>query len=195
MGETQVKSKKRVSDFGEVYTARKQVSDMLDLVRDQSYDPLATFLEPACGNGNFLAEILRRKLSSVSTKRNVSANIEIEVLKCVSSIYGVDIQPDNVIEARERLYKIVRDLFGNVVFEGFWKSVRLILGKNIICGDTLAAVNLEGTALVFSEWLFKEDGSFVRREHRYMDMLNGLDTIGRYAGTYHYMKNYRAIVA
>lgn len=195
MQEQQIKTKKRVSDFGEVYTAKKQVNDMLDLVKDQSYDPKATFFEPACGNGNFLIEILRRKLSVILNRKNVSSNIEIEALQCISTIYGVDIQPDNVSEARERLYGVAKDLLGNITYDGFWKAVILILKRNIICADTLTAKCAGGSDLVISEWLFKEDGTIVRREHRYTDMLNGLDAIGRYAGSYSYMKNYRSNVA
>lgn len=195
MQEQQIKTKKRVADFGEVYTAKRQVRDMLDLVKEQSYDPNATFLEPACGNGNFLAEILRRKLSTVLFNKNVSAEFEIDVLKCLATIYGVDIQIDNVTESRDRLYNILHNTLGNVSYDGFWKSVRLILEKNIICGDTLTATTEKGTTLVFSEWQFKEDGTITRREHLYTDMLNGIDTIGRYAGTYHYMKNFRTEVA
>lgn len=195
MEEQQIKSKERVSGFGEVYTAKRQVCDMLDLVKELSYDPKATFFEPACGNGNFLAEIIRRKLATVVLRRNVSAKVEIEALQCLASVYGIDIQPDNASESRERLLQVVRDMMGEVPYEGFWKAARLILDKNIICGDTLTGMTVKGTGLVFSEWKFKEDGTITRREHRYVDMLNGLENIGRYAGTYYYMKNYKVKVA
>lgn len=195
MREQQIKSKARVSDFGEVYTARKQVTDMLDLVKDQSFDPNATFLEPACGNGNFLAEILRRKLTSVMLHKNISACFELDILRCVSTIYGVDIQVDNVIECRERMLRIVREYAGNNMSVGFWKAVGVLLEKNIICGDTLTATAQNGKGLAFSEWQFKNDGSIVRREHLYTDMLNGNDSIGRYVCTYHYLKHYSVEVA
>lgn len=64
----QVKSKQRVADFGEVYTNEREVNAMLDLVADQASNPEKTFLEPACGNGNFLSEVLARKLNAVADK-------------------------------------------------------------------------------------------------------------------------------
>jgi len=58
----QVKSKKRVADHGEVFTSEREVSAMLDLVKQETDRVDSKFLEPACGTGNFLAEILRRKM-------------------------------------------------------------------------------------------------------------------------------------
>ena len=64
----QVKSKKRVADHGEVFTAEKEVNAMLDLVKQETERIDSRFLEPACGNGNFLAEVLRRKLKVVNER-------------------------------------------------------------------------------------------------------------------------------
>lgn len=92
----QVKTKKRVRDYGEVYTPQHIVNDMLDLVKHETERIDSRFLEPACGNGNFLAEILRRKLAVVSSRYSKS-QIEWEryAVIAVSSIYGVDILEDN----------------------------------------------------------------------------------------------------
>ncbi len=68
MSERQVKSKARVADHGEVFTAQREVNAMLDLVKQETERIDSRFLEPACGDGNFLAEILRRKLNAVEAR-------------------------------------------------------------------------------------------------------------------------------
>ena len=103
--DTQVRSKKRVTDHGEVFTNDREVNAMLDLVKHETERIDARFLEPACGNGNFLAEVLRRKLNVVE-QRYSKSQIEWEryAVIAVSSIYGVDILEDNTQECRERLF-------------------------------------------------------------------------------------------
>ena len=64
----QIKSKKRVADHGEVLTADREVNAMLDLVKQETERVDSRFLEPACGDGNFLAEILRRKLEAAKKR-------------------------------------------------------------------------------------------------------------------------------
>ena len=68
MAEMQVKSKKRVADHGEVYTAPREVNAMLDLVKQETERIESRFLEPACGNGNFLIEVLTRKLAKIAAR-------------------------------------------------------------------------------------------------------------------------------
>jgi type I restriction-modification system DNA methylase subunit len=105
--EKQLKSRKRVADHGEVFTSEREVNAMLDLVKQETERIESRFLEPACGNGNFLAEILKRKLEVVDNRYSKS-QLEWEryAVLAVSSIYGVDILEDNAIECRERLFKI-----------------------------------------------------------------------------------------
>lgn len=118
----QIKSKKRVRDFGEVYTQEREVKAMLDLVKEESYRTDSLFLEPACGNGNFLVEILKRKLTVAQNKKDVTASL--------SSIYAIDILEDNVIESKKRLYELVKnDLTQEEAF--------FIMNQNIVCGDSL----------------------------------------------------------
>ena len=103
----QIKSKKRVADHGEVFTNEREVKAMCDLVKTETERIDSRFLEPACGDGNFLAEILMRKLEIVKKKYKKSTfDYEKMSLLAVSSVYGVDILIDNVNECRERLYKI-----------------------------------------------------------------------------------------
>ena len=66
--EIQVKSVDRVRDHGEVLTAKREVEAMLDLVKNESERIDSRFLEPACGDGNFLVAILERKLKTVISR-------------------------------------------------------------------------------------------------------------------------------
>ena len=117
----QVKSKQRVADHGEVYTNPREVNAMLDLVKEQSFSLSATFLEPACGNGNFLIEILRRKLRSLAEQYGKQPlAYDTHLLQVVGSIYGIDILPDNIAECRERLFNGIMDK--NVAFFGYIAS-------------------------------------------------------------------------
>ena len=104
----QIKSKQRVAAHGEVFTAEREVNAMLDLVKQETERIDSRFLEPACGNGNFLAEIIRKKLQIVTHHYQTSqAEWELYALLAVSSIYGIDILQDNVAECRERLFEII----------------------------------------------------------------------------------------
>ncbi|MBU6221080.1 MAG: SAM-dependent DNA methyltransferase, partial [Bacteroidetes bacterium] len=108
----QVKSKKRVADHGEVFTNEREVNAMLDLVKHETERIDSRFLEPACGNGNFLAEVLRRKLKVVDERYgNNQMDWERYAVIAISSIYGVDILEDNAKECRERLYTIFDDFY------------------------------------------------------------------------------------
>lgn len=115
----QIKSRKRVAEHGEVFTAEREVNAMLDLVKPETDRIDSRFMEPACGNGNFLVEILRRKLDSAKQMLcrwhpckhdEMMADLS---LRAVSSIYGIDIMADNVKESRERMYFELCDWFRN----------------------------------------------------------------------------------
>lgn len=125
----QIKSKKRVRDFAEVFTNEREVKAMCDLVNDCFKDIASTFLEPACGNGNFLVEIFSRKLKLC---RNV-----VDGLKALNSIFGIDIQADNVEESRERLLKMFVEKYPNANTLCLLVAKK-ILKQNIICADSLA---------------------------------------------------------
>ncbi len=163
----QVKSKNRVADHGEVFTAEREVNAMLDLVKQETERVNSRFLEPACGNGNFLVKILERKLDVV-TRIYAKSPIEWEryAVIAVSSIYGVDILKDNVEECRERLLNL---------FDVFCKKIKLsnnelketisfILSKNILWGDALTLKTPDDKAfpIVFAEWS-AVNGSMIKR--------------------------------
>lgn len=118
-----IKSKERVRDRGEVFTPSHIVKDMCDLIPCDIWQNISsTFLEPACGNGNFLVEILSRKLTLCQT--------EEDALVSCGSIFGVDIAQDNVDEAIGRCVQLVQDKFPGVDCTPIFK-------RNIVCGDFL----------------------------------------------------------
>jgi SAM-dependent methyltransferase len=165
----QVKSKKRVTDHGEVFTSEREVNAMLDLVKQETERIDSRFLEPACGTGNFLVEILRRKLTIVENRYKKS-QLEFEryAVIAISSIYGVDILEDNVVECRNRLFKIFDKQY-TTLYKSNCKdecriSIQYILERNILQGDalTLKTVGSENEPIVFSEWS-AVNGSMIKR--------------------------------
>src|SRR5690606_26827384 len=116
------------------------VDAILDTVVDAFRALDVKFLEPACGSGNFLVEILRRKLRLVTKGDCVSQeHYEHRLLRAVASIYGVDISPENVSEARGRLAHVLLGHYqadANTVepTTGFLNAAALILGDNVVNG-------------------------------------------------------------
>lgn len=167
----QVKSKKRVSDHGEVFTSEREVNSMLDLVKHETERIDSKFLEPACGDGNFLAEILRRKLEVIKRRyRKEQYDYERNSIIAISSIYGVDILEDNAIECRERLFKIFSNeyskIFKDKIKQDCLNSVRFVLDKNILWGNALDFTNPEsGEPIVFSEWSAINSSFMKRRDY------------------------------
>ena len=164
----QVKSKKRVADHGEVFTSEREVNAMLDLVKQETERIDSRFLEPACGTGNFLVEILNRKLKIVKDRYKKS-QIEFErnAIIAISSIYGVDILQDNTIECRDRLFEIFDEIYTRLYKtdckEDCRASVKFLLKRNILWGDALDYTNPETKEpIVFSEWS-AINGSMIKR--------------------------------
>lgn len=174
----QIKSKQRVADHGEVFTPEWIVKAMLDLVKQETERIDSRFLEPACGTGNFLTEILERKLRVVE-KRYRKSQLEYEryAILAVSSIYGIDILEDNVEECRQRLFDIVdrqySTLFGQKAKPEFRDAVRYILKRNIIWGDalTLKTVGEKPDDIVFSEWSLANGSLIKRRDFTFRSLL------------------------
>ena len=154
---SQIKSKERVSAHGEVFTADREVNAMLDLVKQETERIDSRFLEPACGNGNFVAKILERKLAVVCRLYGkVRTDYELNALIAVSSIYGIDIMLDNVQECRERLFRIFRDAYVSLFAkfatnDSYLRSIKMVLERNILCGDALTLFTPDGKKpIVFS---------------------------------------------
>ena len=187
---TQVKSRQRVSDHGEVFTSEREVNAMLDLVKQETERVDSRFLEPACGDGNFVAEILRRKLEAAKKratpprkKKPLPAEFERQSVIAVASIYGVDLLLDNVQACRERLYEIWNDSYsaicGKEVNEDCRAAVRFILSRNIVCGNALSMKEVDENGadteapIVFSEWSFIMGDKMQRKDFRFDKLLAG----------------------
>ena len=159
----QIKSKERVAERGEVFTAEREVNAMCDLVANECLRPDSRFLEPACGDGNFLAVILKRKLAAIG------------------SLYGVDIMNDNVIVCRERLYKIWNEEYTDhcktEASDEAREAAKFIISRNIINGNalTLMCVDAEGNdtsaPIVFSEWTLIAATQMQRSDYTMSDLL------------------------
>ena len=177
--ENQVISRKRVADHGEVLTAKREVNAMLDLVKQETERIESRFLEPACGTGNFLTEILERKLQIVESRYGKS-QIEYERygVLAVSSVYGIDILEDNVVECRKRLFDIFNQKYTSIFKEAAKEecrdAVKYILEKNIIWGNALdlKTVGKNPQPIVFSEWSPVNGNMFKRRDFTFHGLLN-----------------------
>jgi len=177
--EAQVISKQRVADHGEVLTGKREVNAMLNLVKQETERIDSRFLEPACGNGNFLAPILERKLAVVE-KRYGKAQLDFErnAVLAVSSVYGIDILTDNVSQCRERLFtvfdRVYERLFPTTSKAGCRDAVRFILSRNIIWGDALSlkTVGDDPKPILFSEWSPVNGSMLKRRDFVFKDLLD-----------------------
>lgn len=175
---SQIVSRKRVADHGEVFTAEREVKAMCDLVKTETERIESRFLEPACGQGAFLVEILRRKLSVV-TNRYCKAQNDWEryATLAVSSLYGIDILADNVALCRQNLYEIFHteytSLFPKSVKVECCRTVRHILSLNILWGDalTLELPDNSKRPIVFAEWSDTGNGMFKRRDYTMANLL------------------------
>lgn len=173
----QVKSRERVQKHGEVFTNEREVNAMLDLVKHETERIDSRFLEPACGDGNFLAEILRRKLrvcrNLVEQRKNTQLEYEKNTVLAVSSIYGIELLPDNAMTCRERLFRIFCDeyhaLYGDSVKEECMHSIRYLLSKNIIIGNALTYHRVDNPDewIVISEWSLLGGGMMNRRDYEF----------------------------
>jgi len=169
--EKQLVSKRRVVDHGEVLTRESEVNAMLDLVRQETERIESRFLEPACGTGNFLTEVLNRKLRIVESRYGKNQlEYERNAALAISSIYGVDILQDNIFQCRKRLFEIFDQkytiLFKNKAMDKCREAVRYIIERNIIHGDALTLTTMEEKTqpIVFSEWSVVYGSKFKRRD-------------------------------
>ena len=184
---SQIKSKERVSQRGEVFTAEREVNAMLDLVANECLRPDSRFLEPACGDGNFLSAILKRKLSELRRKYKKSPrDFEKLSIVAIGSLYGVDIMNDNVEACRKRLFSIWDTEYtahckGETSDEAR-EAAKFIIHRNIINGNalTLMCVDTNGNdtkaPIVFSEWTLINGTQMQRSDYTMADLLLHNDT-------------------
>lgn len=178
---SQVKSKQRVSDHGEVFTSEREVNAMLDLVKHETERIDSRFLEPACGTGNFLVEILNRKLNIVEQRyKRSQSDFEKYSILAISSMYGVDLLEDNIVECKNRLYEIFDTkytaLYKKKTKETVKEAFQFILDKNMLIGDALSLLQKNGNPIVFSEWSNVKGSMFKRREYVFEHLFKDNDT-------------------
>lgn len=176
----QIKSKERVAAHGEVFTNEREVKAMCDLVSQECDRFDSRFLEPACGDGNFLSEILTRKLARVKKLyKNSTYDYERYSLLALSSLYGVDILLDNAKACRARLFAIWDKAYKSVCKKGCddqtRKAASYILSQNILCGNALTMMQVDSKQkdtqkpIIFPEWSLLGP-KFKRRDFR-LDVL------------------------
>ena len=174
-----VRSRQRVADHGEVFTPSWMVEAMLDLVKAESDLIDSRFLEPACGSGNFVADVLRRKLVAVELKYSKSdfekRHYALLGLMC---IYGIELLEDNVAECRENMLNILADYLLIDEADEAYRAASFVLAQNIVRGDALTMLTGEGHPIVFSEWGYLGKGKFQRREFR-LDTLTQMSSFGK----------------
>ncbi len=177
MSEKQIKSRQRVAAHGEVFTSEREVNAMLDLVKSETERIDSRFLEPACGEGNFLIEILRRKLAVVKDKYGKrESDYEKASIITLTSIYGVELLEDNAIVCRNRLYSYWCEQYllncPNSIRDEVRKAAKYILQKNILVGDALSLKLVDSAQkplndpIVFAEWTFVMGTKVKRRDYR-----------------------------
>jgi hypothetical protein len=162
-----VKSKQRVADHGEVFTPPWMVEAMLDLVKDETERIDARFLEPACGNGNFLTQILRRKLAAVERKYGRSdferRHYALLALMCT---YGIELLADNVAECRANMLEILAEYLHLEETDELFRAASYVLAQNLVHGDALKMRTDDDKPITFAEWGYLGKGKYQRRDFR-----------------------------
>jgi len=162
-----VKSKQRVADHGEVFTPPWMVEAMLDVVKDETSRIDSRFLEPACGSGNFLTQILRRKLAAVELKY---AKSEFErrhyALLGLMCVYGIELLADNIAECRANLLEILAEHLRLDETDVLYHAASYVLSQNLVHGDALTMRTHENQPITFAEWGYLGKGKYQRRDFR-----------------------------
>ena len=168
-----IRSKKRVADHGEVFTPPWLADAMLDLVTDETDRIDSRFLEPACGSGNFLVRVLRRKLAAVELKFGKS---EFEkkhyALLGLMCIYGIELLADNIAECRKNLIEVFAGYLDPDESDDPYHAASAVLSCNLVHGDALTMRTHDGRPITFAEWGYIGKGRFQRRDFR-LDVLTG----------------------
>lgn len=162
-----MRSRQRVADHGEVFTPAWMVEAMLDLVKEETERIDSRFLEPACGSGNFLVQVLRRKLASVELKFGTSdfekGHYALFGLMC---IYGIELLNDNIAECRDILLGTFAEYLTLDESDDLYRAAAYVLSQNIVHGDARTMRTELGEPIAFAEWGYLGKGKFQRRDFR-----------------------------
>ena len=162
-----IKSKERVADHGEVFTPPWMVEAMLDLVKGETERIDSRFLEPACGDGNFLVQILRRKLAAVELKYGKS-DFERQhyALLALMCLYGIELLTDNIADCRANLLEIFAEYLNLAPSDDLYRAAFYVLSQNLVHGDALTMRAQGNLPITFAEWGYLGKGRFQRRDFR-----------------------------
>jgi hypothetical protein len=174
-----IKSKRRVSDHGEVFTPSWLVEKMLDLVKGETELIDSRFLEPACGSGNFLVPVLQRKLAAVEAKFGKS-DFERRhyALLAVMCSYGIELLPDNIAECRANMLEVFAGYLNLNETDELFLAACYVLSQNLVYGDALTLLTHENQPITFAEWGYLGKGKFQRRDFRF-DALTQMSSFSR----------------
>jgi hypothetical protein len=162
-----VKSKQRVADHGEVFTPAWLVEAMLDLVKEETERIDSRFLEPACGNGNFLVPVLQKKLAVVELKfSNSDFEKQHYALLAVMCTYGIELLADNIEECRANMMSVLAEYLGLHESDDLYRAAAFVLSQNLIHGDALKMRTRDKQPITFAEWGYLGKGRFQRRDFR-----------------------------
>jgi hypothetical protein len=161
------KSKQRVADHGEVFTPAWMVEAMLDLVKGETERIDSRFLESACGSGNFLVQVLQRKLAAVELKFGKSdfekRHYALLALMC---IYGIELLADNIAECRANLLEILAEYLNLNRSDDLYRAASYVLSQNLVHGNALTMRTHGDQPITFAEWGYLSKGKFQRRDFR-----------------------------
>jgi hypothetical protein len=163
-----IKSKKRVSDHGEVFTPPWMAEAMLNLVKAETERIDSRFLEPACGSGNFLVLVLQRKLGAVELKfRKSDFEKRHYALLALMCIYGIELLADNIAECRTNVLEIFADYLNLNESDDLYRAASYVLSQNLVHGDALTMRTQDSQPIIFAEWGYLGKGKFQRRDFRF----------------------------
>lgn len=167
----EIRTRQRVADHGEVFTPDWMVDDMLDAMSGETERIDCRVLEPACGSGNFLVAVLRRKLATAIARYGRSEfEKRHQALFALMSVYGIELLADNVAECRANLLRIFADHLRLASGDDWYRAAEAVLGINIIQGDAMAMTDSGGKPLTFAEWAYLGMGKYQRRDFRFHNL-------------------------
>ena len=151
-----------------MFTPSWMVEAMLDLVKDETERIDSRFLEPACGSGNFLVQVLLRKLAAVDRKFGKSdferRHYALLALMC---IYGIELLADNIAECRANMLEILAEHLKLDESDDLYHASSYVLSQNLVHGDALTMRTHAGQSITFAEWGYLGKGKFQRRDFRF----------------------------
>ena len=185
MNEKIIKSADRVKDIGEVFTPKRTIDFMLDQpeIHKKINSLTATFLEPSAGEGAFLVEILKRKLKYAIKVSNDPIEMQVNFLRVLSTLYGIELMEDNVEMLVINMVNTFRDMYFNIIdrleqSDKVLKSANVIISANMAQGDALTRKTATGDSIVFSEWKSIGSDKVQRTEYTFDSIIEGGGPVG-----------------